>query len=798
MNAYGSPRLVGATTETGRMLVSVSAAVLLTAIFSGPTNAQQRSAAAVGSPATKVGEVSVGEVIVTAQKRAENVQEVPMSITAVGKDFLKKTGVADLTELANFVPSFNINTSNTSRNTSVMIRGIGSSGTNPGIEPDVGVFIDNVYQPQAGMVAGDLLDINSVEILRGPQGTLYGRNTPVGAVNITTTKPSQAFQGGFRAGIGDYDLRYVSGYLNGGLTPDLAARVSFWDRDRSGYEKDPTLGHAVDDYDGYGLRARLLYTPTDVVSVNLIAHYDNIHENCCVAEQINASGPYGIATPGFLAAQTALGFPFQNLKDHDHVVYGADEGSDSSRMYGVSAQIDWKVGGLTLSSITAYDRWNDLTSVSSAALPQLVYISPQSNISDTLSEELRVASPAGHFFEFLGGVYLYAQNLNYEETDIIGPGADRVFPGAVCKGVSPCKLKAGDSGQTQFSQHTRSAAVYGSGTLHPTSKWSITGGLRYSVDDKKDVINDPNAVGDSAAYNSAQPQNLIGAVTHDESHPTWSVDTRYEFTRDLMAYATVATGYKSGGFNSRRVPPGTPVEFQAETSINYEGGVKSEFFDHRVVLDADVFLMRLDGFQDSLLNPVTGTGFIVGNAGNREVKGVEASFDSHPIRELTLSANIAYLDSRFTNYTDAQCAVNLVPNGSKPGTCNYTGRTPALSPDWKASASAQWTQPLGIRDLDWFVRGEANYNGSMNLSPTLDIDTLQRSYTLVNLRAGIQSSNWTIAAWVKNVGDTAYYAVAASQPVGAFVSGGGTAAARGFVGWYGPPRTYGLELTAHF
>jgi len=794
MAIAGPAQPVSAKTKITLMLGCAALAALIAA----PASAQQAAPPAPAPAADAGASVGVGDIIVTAQKRAENVQKVPMSITAVGKDFLKKTGVADLTELASFVPSFNINTSNTSRNTSVMIRGIGSSGTNPGIEPDVGVFIDNVYQPQAGMIAGDLLDINSVEILRGPQGTLYGRNTPVGAVNITTSKPTQDFQAGIRAGLGDYNLRYVSGYLSGGLTPDLATRISFWDRDRGGYEQDPTLGHDVDDYDGYGVRLRFLYTPNDAISVNLIAHYDNIHQDCCVAEQINASGPYGIATPGFLAAQTALGFPFKNFNDHDHVVYGSDEGSDSSQMAGVSAQIDWRIGDLTLTSISAYDRWNDFTSVSSAALPQSIFISPQRNISDTLSEELRIASPTGHFFEYLAGVYLYAQDLNYVENDIIGPGANRVFPGAVCGGVNPCMLKAGDSGLTLFSQQTRSAALFGSATLHPTIQWSITGGLRYSVDDKNDVINDPNAPGDSRAFNFAQPQNLIGAVSHDESHPTWSVDTRYQFTDDLMAYATVATGYKSGGFNSRRVPPGTPVEFNAETSINYEGGVKSEFFDHRVVLNADVFLMDLDGFQDSLLNPVTGSGFIVGNAGNREVKGVEASFDSHPIRELTISANVAYLDSRFTQYTDAQCAVNLVPNGSKPGTCNYTGKTPALSPNWKASASAQWTQPLGIRDLDWFVRAEANYNGTMNLSPTLDIDTIQKAYTLVNLRGGIQTSRWEIAAWVKNLTDVAYYTVAASQPVGAFVSGGGTAAARGFVGWYGPPRTYGLELTARF
>jgi iron complex outermembrane receptor protein len=756
------------------------------------------SAAAAQETVPQNQAVSVGEIIVTAQKRAENVQTVPMSITAVGAAFLSDTGVKDLTQLANYVPSFNINTANTSRNTSVMIRGIGSSGTNPGIEPDVGVFIDGVYQPQAGMVMGDLLDIQTVEVLRGPQGTLYGRNTPVGALNITTAAPSSTFGAGLRAGVGNYDLRYVDGYVTGPIADNLDGRLSFWTRDRSGYEEDPTLGHSVDDYDGYGLRGRLKWTPTDKLTVNMIGYYNNIHQNCCVAEQINATGPYGIATPGFLAAQQALGYPFQNFNDHDHVVYGVDEGTDSSVMAGGSIQVDYDLGFATLTSITAFDHWNDYTSISSAALPDLVFTSPQTDITNSVSEELRIASPTGHFFEYLAGVYVYAQDLYYNENDIIGPGANRVFPAAVCGGVSPCMLTPGDSGLTEFTQNTRSAAAFGNVTIHPTRQLSITAGGRESYDQKHAVIEDPNAPGDSRAFDFAQPANFIGPVSRTESKPTWSVDARYEFTPDLMAYATAATGFKSGGFNSRRVPAGTPVEFNDETSKNYEIGMKTSLLDHRVVFDVDGFIMDVDGFQDSLLNPVTGSGFIVGNAGNREVKGVEASLDTHLIRPLTVTANVAYLDSVYTSYTDAQCAVNLVPNGSKPGTCNYTGLTPALSPKWKASFAAEYVAPLGIKDIDWFARGEVNYTSEMNLSETLDIDTEQKATTLLNLRAGIRTARWEVAAWVMNLTNDSYYAVAASEPVAAFVSGGGVAGARGFVGWYAPPRTFGLEATMHF
>lgn len=798
-------RQVGLDTEqssSGVIMVTRSSAPRFFKTAMGASAPAAAASASSGSGASvapaAASDALLDEVIVTARRRAENIQDVPMSVTAVGEAFISKAGLSDLSELSVYVPSFNINTQNTSRNTAVLVRGIGSAGANPGIEPSVGLFIDGVYQPQGGLVVGELADVKSVEVLRGPQGALYGRNTPVGAVNVTTQRPTSDFSASLRGGIGDYELRHVNGYVNGGLTDNLAGRVSFWMRDRNGYERNPTLQHNTNNYDGYGVRLAARYSTSDAYSVNVIANYAKILQKCCMAEQINPSGPYGIATAGFLAAQNAIGYPFTNFADHDHVVWGVDEGNDTSEIMGASVTVDWKAGNHNLTSITAFNRWNDYAYISNAALPQRVYTSPQSNVDNTFSEDLRISSETGRMFEYVGGVYLYAQNLRFFQTDFIGAGANRVFPAGACAGVSPCVFTPGDSGTSDFAQTTNSYSLYGELTLHPVDKLTLTASARHSADRKNATIYHLNVATNSRAYNSANPVNALGEVTREESKPTWAFIARYAFTNDVMAYFNAATGFKAGGYSARRVAPGTPIEFKAETSTNYEVGVKASFFDRRLTVNADVFNMKLNGFQDSTLNPVTGNGFIVGNAGDRKVRGIEADIYAQPNSSFAFTANVAYLDATYTSYASAQCAVNLTPNGASPGTCNYSGRTPAFSPRLKASGSMQLTRPLGAGNLSWFGRVEYNYTSEMNLAATLDLDTLQQAYGLFNLRAGLQGSKWEVAAWMKNAGDTSYYIAAGPQPLAGFVSSGGTGAGRGFVGWYGAPRTVGLEAVHRF
>ena len=738
--------------------------------------------------------------MVTAQKRAENIQDVPLSVSAYGAEMIERSGVQNLQELGARIPNFSIDASNNLRNTSVTVRGIGSSGSNPGVEPSVGVFLDGVYQPSGGMVQGELLDIASVEVLRGPQGTLYGRNTPVGALNITTQAPSRSFDAKMRWGVGDPSMVYGSGYVTGPLSETLAGRISAWGRKRGGYDENLRTGERVNDFKGGGVRARLLWEPSDTLSVNLIGAYNEFSQNCCVGEQIDPAGPLGIATPAFLAAAAATGYPFRNYDDHDHVVDADDTGNDFVQQQDVSLQIQKTLpSGHVLTSITAYGHWTNKVSISSDALPADVYNSPQRQENDVWSQELRLASPAGERLEYMVGLFGYAQDLTYQQLATLGPGANRVFPASACGGVAPCLPKAGDGNVSDFAQETRSWAAFGTATFGVTERWSVTGGLRYSSDKKDAFINHYNLPGVSRAFASTSRDNLIGDVSRKEDKLTWSANTKYDLTDRVMVFATAATGFKSGGFNSRRLNVGDPFAFEPENSTTFEAGVKSELFDRRLVLNATLFRMTLKDFQESVLNPVTGTGFVVGNAGEREVQGLEADFRARPTARLSLEGGFSYTDAEFTDRPAGPCAMGQAPNGSRPNTCNYDGLRPANSPKWKGAVAAQYDQPL-IDDLELSLRAEANYTGEQYLNSTLDPSSRQEAVTLVNLRATVSGDDrkWSVSAWVKNLTDESYYSVVVTQPVNAYISGGGTAAARGFLGWYSPPRTYGAEMTYRF
>ena len=670
---------------------------------------------ALSSLSSAVAIAQLEEVIVTAQKRTESIQDVPISITAFSGEELARRGITDAQTLAQSVPNFDLPSSNSSRNATIRIRGIGSSGTNPGIESSVGTFVDGVYMPSSAMALGELSDIASYEILRGPQGTLYGRNTPVGALNITTHKPSQDPEAKITVGYGDYEEFWANGYVGGGLSERSAGRLSFWYRDREGYEDNLFTGDDVNDNSTWGLRGKLLFEPSDNLEINFIGFYNESEKKCCMGEQLDVFGEDGIATPGFLAAQEAAGLPFENFDDDDHKVDGDDEGDDETTSWGLSAQVDWDLGNdFLFTSITAYQDWENDALVSTDSLKNEV-LSTLSQVqqNETLSQEFRLASSSDGALEYLAGIYLYAQDTTFDEYYEVGTGANRVFPlpppvVPLCGTGETCMAKPGDSITGLFDQETRSAAAYGNLTWHISEQWDITGGLRWGRDEKDVFIAHTNAPGNGFVIDNAIfPPNEVGDLDLADDYTTWSLNTRYRLAEDVMLFATVSTGYKSGGFNSRRLPVGAEVEFANEDSITYEAGLKSTWLDQTLMLNATVFHTVLEDFQESVVNS-SGTGFIVGNAGEQEVSGFESDFAWAPIDPLTISGSLAYLDAEYTDFEGASCGLGETPD-FEDGSCDRTGETPSYSPQWQWTLGAEWTQPISDSDLEWRLRADYNW-----------------------------------------------------------------------------------------
>jgi iron complex outermembrane receptor protein len=772
---------------TGRLLAGVALAALLSSPAAAQTSADRRDA-------------EVETIIVTAQKRAENVQEVPLSVSAYSGQMLEKAGVSSLIDLAVVVPSFAVDSSSNVRNSSVSVRGIGSSGTNPGIEPSVGVFVDGVYLPSAGLIQGELLDIAAIEVLRGPQGTLYGRNTPVGAVNITTRRPSANSEMRLRAGAGNYGLRYANGYVTGGLTDQMAGSLSFWIRDRNGYEDNLATSRPTNSSETYGARARLAFDLADDTQIDVIAHYTKIEAICCAADHLVVTGPFGIATPGFLAAEAAAGRPFRNFDSYDHVIDANDDMFDDVTNQGVSLQITRPLpGGHELVSISAYQNWENQARAQAGALNAELQVNNQETLYDNLSQELRIASPRGGRLEYLAGLYLFYQDTHFFQGLTVGPDATRLYPARQCGTGAACRPVPGDTATSIFDQETRSYALFGTATYKVTDQIDVTGGLRYSADDKEAYIAHGHKAGTSQILRNLNPANIIGDVSRDEDKWTWSANARYRPRDGLMFFATAATGFKSGGFNSRRIRAGTPFEFEPERSITYEAGMKSELLDNRLVLNVTVFDMKLRDFQESVFNVEAGSGFIVGNAGERVVKGVEADFRARPFAGFSLDGGVSYMDAEFTDRQDGPCPVDREPDGVLPGTCDFNGLRPEKSPKWKYSLAGQYTWALA-GDLEASVRGELSYTGAQYLETSLDSPSFQESVTLLNMRAtiGRADGRWELAAWARNLTDETYYYAISPLPAAATISTGGTAGARGWVGWYAPPRTYGVELNLRY
>jgi iron complex outermembrane receptor protein len=449
------------------------------------------------------------------------------------------------------------------------------------------------------------------------------------------------------------------------------------------------------------------------------------------------------------------------------------------------------LGGHTLTSITAFNEFYENIKVLSAeGLPLDVGTGPQPLKTQSYSEEIRIASPSGQKLEYLAGVYLFRESVNYKNGFTAHVGANRVFGPAG-------KITPGDNTFFFYDQTTKSAAAFGQATFHVTDAWRFTGGLRYSSDDKKAATGSNDNAGVSPAFKSAFPINPVQQLSRNDNKLTWSIGSQYDVTRGVMAYVIAATGFKDGGFNARQTAAGTPLAFNPENSTTYEAGVKSTFFERKVLLNVDVFRMKLNGFQESTLNPLTGVGFIVGNAGDRRVDGLEVDLQWAPIEHLSIVASGQVNDAKFTNYPAAQCYTGATPNGSSPGTCNYTGLRPAYNPASSGSLSANWDAPLGSTGLDGFVNGSVTYQAKQLEDGTLDPRSLQSAYSLLNLRVGVGSekSNWKVSLFGRNLANKAYYVASAAQPLGGLISGGGAAGAQGFFGWYGTPRTYGIELT---
>jgi iron complex outermembrane receptor protein len=583
----------------------------------------------------------------------------------------------------------------------------------------------------------------------------------------------------------------------------------------------------VDSATQYGGRGRLRWTPDSETSIDVIGYYSRTDAVNNGAMQIDPLGPGGIvygynprpasfATSPFVIAQKATN------PSHPYVVPGkwdvdsADPAPDATTVWGASVSVNRDIPALdaTLTDNLAYNSYLDFAPNQGAGgLPLDLAENLQRDLVSSVSNELRLTSNDTHRLDYVAGLYLFHDDLHYEANLQVGTQANRTYPASTGGGGH---TNVGDDANTAFGGRTNAAAAFGQATFHITDSLRALGGLRYSYDYKSatvSTVDSNDGLGTiSNVWLALQPPGTSTGKRIDHSL-TYSYGAQYDLAHGIMSYATVSTGFKDGGFNSRSASPQS-FSFNPETSLNYEVGAKTAWFDDRLILNVDIYRMLVHGYQQSTELP-SGTGFVIGNAGNFRVQGVEMDAQAQPFDELALNLSGSYNEALTTGGAEhLSCDTTYPYAGSAPPSnsgpydngvnanagCNFDGIGLPAAPKWQGSLGARWEQQWLHSSFNWFVAGNVNVTSSEYWDPGKDPRSLQGSYALFDARVGIEaeSGTWLVSLWGKNLMDQKYLTGAAAQTQGGSVSAGGTKAVDGFVGWYGLPRTVGAEASYRF
>jgi len=804
---------------------------------------------------------TVDSIIVTAQKREQNLQDVPVVVTAVGAKLLQDTGVKDIKDLTILTPGLTVTSTSSEASTTARVRGVGTVGDNPGLESSVGIVIDGVYRPRNGVSFGDLGEMERIEVLKGPQGTLFGKNTSAGVINVVTKEPEFGFGANAELTFGNYDAHGVAVSVTGPIAGDkVAGRLYVAARERDGYNdvitgKGPSKRTQDADQGFYTVRGQLLFVPDDRATFKVIADYTKRDENCCGAVQIRTAGTAGILNllnGGPALATTADPFA--------RVAYSNRGAPSSIEDKGVSLEgnIDFDWG--TLTTISAIRNWRtDNGQDSDFTTADLAYrVKDGTNYSEftTYTEELRLAGKTDKL-DWLFGAFLADERLENRANFLYGSDYEQYLgrllsrsaanPAGIANFISlltgrapNTTFTAGQGLYDRYNQRATTVALFTNDTWHVTDAFEITAGLRYTAEHKKlDTYQTTSdgGVGCATALSAAGQARIAGIVgaaatptvignlclpwanplfngrgtSQKRSDKEWSgtVKASYRLSPEVFTYASFARGYKGGGYNLDRTQSsnGLPTGGTGITPI-LDTSFPAEFVDsyelgvkntlfHRTVL-FNVSLFK-QKFTDFQLNTFLGTSFAVRSIPEVNSKGVDADFLWFtPIHGLTVQSGLTYAK---TTYGDQK-----VPNDPTNALALLPGSRMSLAPKYSASASVTYETPVGDNLKARFNVG-AKYSSDYNTGSDLFPPKVQKDYTVVNGRVALGSADdrWTVELWGQNLFNEKYYQVAFN---GFLQGSSGLSATQNtynpaldtitYDAFLGAPRTYGVTLRSKF
>jgi outer membrane receptor protein involved in Fe transport len=772
------------------------------------------------------------EVLVVAQKRPQKLQDIPVAVTAFSGDDLVISGIEDVFDLSTMAPALQVRQTVQSRSTTFRIRGVGTLGNNFGLESSVGLYVDGVYRSRQGSMINNMVDIDSVEVLRGPQGTLFGRNTLAGAVLLHTVAPTDDGRDGFAdLTIGNYNLMTVSGAASLSAIEDvLALRGSAFSSQRDGYVDDVHFGdNEIYDRDRWGARLQALYTPSDALSVRFIVDYSERRETCCAALVVNDNlrpvalpegATYYAGADEVARSLGATVFTKDQYYDHKTALNSLPGSDDEDG--GATLTISWDLAPFTVTSITGYRRFEADYAFDSDHSDLLLSADFASEETSAWSQELRI-NKDGETLSYVAGLYYFNQDLDTVSLTQFGQDTNAFFSHVFVwypdtRGQFPLEdissfplpavpLFVPDSGARNVMKQDHEAyAVFGQADYYLTNDLMLTAGLRYTREEKdlsgKFTQGSPPDFTDNRIaidfvlenFPPVAPRDPIDESLNDDQ-VTGTLKLSWFHSLDAMVYASFATGYKSGGTNTDRIDPELDYIFDPETSEAFEIGWKASF--PQQALRVNLALHKTD-IEDLQVNYADDNLFVLQNAGKLDSYGGELEVTWLPTDSLTLTAAYARTEGEFEDFQDSLCWIAYPfhtgrpdpgdpSGGENPVVCDRSGEDLHNNPEFLfVSAKQAYDVSDGIGG---FILAEYTYLGK---SESVRHDPYQTvsSYDLLNLRLAFEFERYdaVVTLWGRNILDEEYRMTGFDAP-----STPGRVLATS-----GEPATYGITFRKHF
>lgn len=718
----------------------------------------------------------LGTITVTATKREQSLQDVPVAVTALSGDLLERTGVGSVQALTDAAPSVTFTQSSNDQNNSVNIRGVGTSVFSQGVEPSVSIVVDDVVLARQAIGFQDLVDVERVEVLRGPQSTLFGKNASAGVISVTTAAPSDEFEGKLRLSGAEGDEYSLGASVSGPLSDTVGARLTGYYKEFDG-QIDNFDGRNLNGYENWGLRGKLLIEPNDALDVTVIADYRESKQDCCIYTVRDTSGAVGAA-----AGLDALLAPIVASDENPSARVGAPVFNDSDQS-GISAKADYEFeNGFTFTSISAFRDYgfeNNLD-VDNLDLEEPIagFITFDLNSGTTdiqqVSQEFRLTSPEGERFDFVLGAYGFFLDLDrtfQRRFEILIPVGDGI--------------RLNQSGRFGATVETTNLALFGSGNYYVTENTTLFGGLRVINEELDYTINrDPANVlipGDVPFGGNPGTFADIDDSTEDTA-VTGEIGIRRDFTDDVQGYIRYARGYKGRAIDAGFGAASDVEPIEAETSDAFEAGLKSTLMNGNLILNIAAFHTEFQDFQEQATVLLEDDADILNaevrltNVGTVTTTGLEIEAIATPTDALTLQGGISYTDAQIDEFSNAGCFFGqTAAQGCVPVTLSDSG-TPGdpsddiiqnlqdlaggdlpNAPDWRLTGSIRQDIPLQT-SFDAFVQMSGRWQSEVNFSLNGDPRAEQDSYGIVNLAVGVEDDEgrYTVAIFVNNVFDEFY------------------------------------------